>query len=171
MALRKRLATATVLAVLMAVVGAAAAGASVERYQFTDYEIEVTEVNGIDAYRHTFEVRYDPSTDGFEGSGWSWFHDGGESLSAFEMAGSTLAFRSDYDFDDYVWYPRFALNEDGTLTFDDGYGDDNVFAAEGTYTATDTEYKNHGQFVKDSDDKKAAAHSMIGMPIQSKKNK
>ncbi len=30
-------------------------------------------------------------------------------------------------------------------------------------------YKNHGQFVKDAEDKKAAAHSSIGMPIQSKK--
>ena len=35
-----------------------------------------------------------------------------------------------------------------------------------------SEYKNHGQYVKEAEDKKAAAHSMVGMPIQSqKKNK
>jgi hypothetical protein len=65
------------------------------------------------------------------------------------------------------------------MTFVDDYNlvlgetDDNVDAAEGTWTAT--EYKNHGQYVKnadDKDDKQAAAHSLIGMPIQSqKKNK
>ena len=35
-------------------------------------------------------------------------------------------------------------------------------------TANSTSYKNHGEFVKQSADKNDAAHSCIGMPINSK---
>ena len=172
MRLRNRMALVLAIAMLAVAVTTVAASADVERYQFTDYELTVTEVNGNTAYAHDFTIRYDPSTDGYEGSGWSVFHSGSESLSEFEMAGGALSFRSDYDFNDYFWFPSFMLNADLTLTFVDGYGDDNVTDAEGVYTMTDTEYKNHGQYVKQADDKKAAAHSLIGMPIQSqKKNK
>lgn len=170
MKLRNRLALVMAIAMLSVAVGAAAASA-VERYQFTDYQLNVTEVNTSTDFGHTFSVRYDPSTDAYEGLGWSLFHDGGESLSEFEMDDSTLSFRSDYDFNDYFWFPSFMLNEDQTLTFVDGYGLDNVTGAEGTWTATDTEYKNHGQYVAEAEDKKAAAHSLIGMPKNSKKNK
>ena len=82
-----------------------------------------------------------------------------------------LSFQSDYDTADYTWYPSLVLEDDGTLTFVDGFGDDNVTDAEGTYTATESEYKNHGQFVREAEDKKSAAHSLIGMPTNTKKNK
>lgn len=38
----------------------------------------------------------------------------------------------------------------------------------GAATPIPTYYKNHGQYVKSQPDKKAAAHSRIGMPAQSK---
>jgi hypothetical protein len=174
MRMRRRLALVMAMAMLAVAVGAVSASADVERYQFTDYELNVTEVNGITAYAHMFDVRYDPSTDAYEGSGTYSNGTETESLSNFDMTLGTLSFQSDYDDADpeYTWFPSFILNVDWSMTFVDGYGADNVTAAEGTYTATDTEYKNHGQYVKDADDKKAAAHSLIGMPVQSqKKNK
>ena len=169
--IKKRLALVAAIAMLAVAVGAVAANADVDRYQGVDYELTVTEVNGNTDYSHLFHIFRDPYLDWYTGSGWSVFHDDSESLSAFEGDDDSLSFRADYDFDDYYWFPSFTLKDDGTLTFADGYGDedDNVTEAEGTWTATDTEYKNHGQYVKQAEDKKEAAHSLIGMPTQSKK--
>jgi hypothetical protein len=169
MRLRSRLTLVMAVAMLAVAVGAVAASADVERNQGTEYELNVTEVNGNPDYGHFFYILYDPYIESFTGSGWSVYHDDSESLSEFEMDETTLSFRSDYDFNDYFWFPSFTLNEGGSLTFVDSYGDDNVDTAEGTWTTADTEYKNHGQYVKEADDKKAAAHSLIGMPVQSKK--
>ena len=165
------------MAMLAVAVGAVTASADVERYQGTDYELTVTEVNGNTSYAHLFDILYDPYLDSYTGSGTYSLGTMTESLSnfRFDLAFDTLSFQSDYDEDDYVWYPSFVLNTDWSMTFVDGYHlvlgelDDNVFSAEGTWTATDTEYKNHGQYVKEADDKKAAAHSLIGMPIKSQK--
>jgi hypothetical protein len=170
MRLRKRIALVLALAMLGVAGSALAASADVERYQYVDYELLVTGVNGNPAYWHTFSVQYDPDLDTtYTGTG---VYDGGtETGSGFEGTDDSLSFQSDYDSVDYTWYPSFLLNEDLTLTFVDGFGDDNVFAAEGTYTVTESEYKNHGQFVRESEDKATAAHSMIGMPTNSKKNK
>ena len=172
MRLRSRLALVMAMAMLAVAVGAVTASADVERYQFTDYELTVTEVNENTGYAHLFGIQYDPSFDSYTGSG--TYSGGTESLSNFEMTGGTFSFQSDYDTADYTWFPAFVMNENGTLTFVEVAPPpmppgDNVFSAEGTWTATDTEYKNHGQYVKEADDKKAAAHSLIGMPIKSQK--
>jgi len=170
--IKKRLALVVAIAMLAVAVGAVAASADVDRYQGVDYELTVSEVNTNTDFSHLFFIFRDPYLGLYSGSGWSVFHDDSESLSEFEGDDDSVSFRADYDFDDYVWFPSFVLEDDGTLTFTDGYGDDNVTAAEGTWTETDTEYKNHGQYVKEAEDKKAAAHSLIGMPTQSqKKNK
>jgi hypothetical protein len=167
--IKKRLALVAAIAMLAVAVGAVAANADVDRYQGVDYELTVTEVNEDTNYGHLFHILHDPYLDWYTGSGWSVFHDGSESLSEFDSDGNTLSFRADYDFNDYYWFPSFTLEEDGTLTFADDYGDDNVTAAKGTWEATDTEYKNHGQYVREAEDKQAAAHSLIGMPSQSQK--
>jgi hypothetical protein len=176
MRMRRRLALVTAIAMLAVAVGALAASADVDRYQGVEYELTVTEVNGNTDYAHLFHIIHDPYLDWYTGSGWSVFHDDSESLSDFDMDGTTLSFRSDYDFNDYYWFPSFVLEDfpgedEGALIFVDDYGDDNVTGAEGEWTAAETEYKNHGQFVKDAADKKGAAHSLIGMPKTSKKNK
>jgi opacity protein-like surface antigen len=167
--IKKRLALVVAISMLAVAVGAVAASADVDRYQGVDYELTVSEVNGNTDYSHLFSIFRDPYLDSYSGSGWSVFHDGTESLSEFEGDDGSVSFRADYDFNDYFWFPSFILEDDGTLTFTDGYGDDNVTGAEGTWTATDTEFKNHGQYVKQAEDRKAAAHSLIGMPTQSKK--
>ena len=173
---RGRLTLVMAMTMLAVAVGAVAASADVDRYQGVEYELTVTEVNGNPNYAHLFHILHAPDLDWFTGSG--TYSGGTESLSNFDMTGDTLSFQSDYDDADpaYTWFPSFILEDfpedEGALTFVDGYGDDNVTGAEGTWTATETEYKNHGQYVKEAEDKKAAAHSLIGMPTQSnKKNK
>lgn len=170
MTMRRRLALVMAMAMLAVAVGAVAASADVDRYQGTDYEITV-EVNATPAYTHTFSVQYDPYADFYSGTGSLGGMD--EFLSDFEMDGNRLSFTSLYDrADNYTWYPAFILGDEPDLVFD-GSGPSVIPATTtGTYTMTDTEYKNHGQYVKAADDKQAAAHSLIGMPIKShKKNK
>ena len=177
MKLRRRLALVMAMAMLAVAAGAVAASADVERYQSADYELTVTSVNGISDYGHHFVIHYDATDDSYTGSGTYSLGTKTESLSNFDTTGEPLSFQSDYDMPPattpYTWFPSFTLNEDMSMTFVDGYGADNVTAAEGTYTMTETSsYKNHGQYVKQADDKQAAAHSLMGMPIQSqKKNK
>ncbi len=173
MRFRKRSSLVVAIAMLVVAVGAVAASANVERYQGVDYELTITSVNANPGYTHDFYIQYDPYLESCIGSG---EYDSGTKTETVSDCGGTedsLSFRSDYDDVDYTWYPSFILNDDLTLTltFIDGFGDDDVTAAEGTYTATDTDYKNHGQFVRDAEDKKTAAHLLIGMPTTSKKNK
>ncbi len=169
MKLRKRMALVMAIAVLSVAASAVVAGANVERYQYVDYELMITGVNGNSASWHDFSIYFDPDGDLSEGSG--VYSGGNETPSGYAATDDMLSFRSDYDTDDYTWYPSFVLEDDGTLTFVDGFGDDDVTDAEGTYTATESEYKNHGQFVREAEDKKSAAHSLIGMPTKTKKNK
>jgi hypothetical protein len=171
MKLRKRMALVMAIAVLGVAASAVAAGANVERYQYVDYELTITSVNGNTAYWHDFSIYFDP--DGYLSEGTGVYNGGSETPSGYAATDDMLSFRSDYDnvTPQYAWYPSFVLEDDGTLTFVDGFGDDNVTDAEGRYTATESEYKNHGQFVREAEDKKSAAHSLIGMPTKSKKNK
>ena len=171
MRLRRRLALVTAMAMLAVAVGAVAASADVERYQVTDYEITV-EVNANPNFTHTFLIHYDPDADDqYTGTGSVGAID--EFLSDFEMAGSRLSFTSLYDrADNYTWYPAFILGDEPDLVFD-GSGPSVVPGdTTGMYTMTEpSPYKNHGQYVREADDKQAAAHSLIGMPKTSKKNK
>jgi hypothetical protein len=145
-------------------------GAGVERYQFTDYTINVTSVNGSSAYTHEFNIRYNPCSDSFSGTGTYTGTGGpwGETLSMFSKSGDTLSFKAVYQGGNvgYTWYPSFTLSG-GTLGFVDGYGPDNVNAATGTYTMSQTSY-NHGEYVAESIDEYGPdARSCIGMPIVS----
>jgi hypothetical protein len=169
MNLRKRMALVLALAVLSVAASAVVAGANVERYQYVDYELTITSVNDNPAYWHDFSIQYDPYGDWSEGTG--TYAGGSETPSGYAATDDMLSFQSVYDTGAYTWYPSFVLEDDETLTFVDDFGVDNVTAAEGTYTATESEYKNHGQFVREAEDKKSAAHSLIGMPTKSKKNK
>lgn len=150
------------------------AGAAVERYQFTDYTINVDSVNNNASYTHTFEISLDnPCTDSYSGTGSYVGPEGSwdETLSDFSMNGDTLSFKAVYQGTvnpGYTWYPSFTLNEDGSLTFVDDHGPDNVWGATGDYTVSQTSY-NHGEYVAESiDDYGPDADSCIGMPIVSK---
>jgi hypothetical protein len=145
------------------------AGAKVERYQYTDYTINVTSVNGNTAYIHTFYLTHNPCTDVVTGYGVNHYHgDSNETLSNIQFDGDKLSFRADYDINNYYWEPGFILNADGTFTWDGGSAG-GVDTATGTWESTQTDYKNHGQYVAQSINGHGPdAHSCIGMPVVSK---
>ncbi len=121
----------------------AAGAAGVERYQVIDYTLEVDSVNDNSAYSHTFTIQYNSCNESVTGSGVAHHEgDGTETLSEFDLSDHILSFRSDYDFMTYTWYPSFTLNDDQTLTFHDGAGPDNVFAATGTWSMEATDYRD-----------------------------
>jgi hypothetical protein len=170
---RGRLTLVMAMAMLAVAVGAVAASADVDRYQYTDYEITV-EVNEVADYTHVFFVRYDPGDDSYSGTGSVPALGIDEELSNFEMNGNRLSFDALYTTGPnigYIWYPAFILGDEPDLVFDGSGPGVNPATTSGTYTVTDKEYKNHGQYVKEAEDKKEAAHSLIGMPTQSNKKK
>ena len=93
------------------------------------YILDITAVNGNDGYTHYFTISYDPE-DGFTGTGTGV--SGVETLSDIELEGNVISFKSVYT-NNYTWYPSFELEEDGTLTFIDDFGQDNVSSATGTW--------------------------------------
>ena len=144
------------------------AGAAVERYQFTDYTIEVETVNGSSAFTHTFYLTHNPCTDTFSGYGVNHYHSNtNETLSNITMNGNTISFRANYDFNTYYWEPGFTLNEGGSFTWA-GTTAGEVNTATGKWSSSQTSY-NHGEYVAESiDDYGPDARSCIGKPIVSK---
>ena len=96
------------------------------------YILDITAVNGNTGYTHYFTISYDPDTELFTGTGTSP-HAGNQSLSEIILKDNKISFRSDYDATSYFWFPSFILEDDGSLTFVDGYGSDNVTSATGTW--------------------------------------
>lgn len=66
----------------------------------------------------------------------------------------------------YTLHGDGVISPDGSVTGDVDNNCQTFDMAAGT--ATMAEYKNHGQYVRSQADKKAAAHSRIGMPTNSK---
>ncbi|MHB1452371.1 MAG: SdrD B-like domain-containing protein [Saccharofermentanales bacterium] len=100
------------------------------------YTLNITSVNNYDGYNHIFTIIHDPNDDSFTGTGTGAA--GTETLSDFHFVKegdviTCIDFKSTYT-NGYVWYPRFLLNHDLTLTFVDGAGADNVTAATGTWS-------------------------------------
>lgn len=103
------------------------------------YVLDITSLNNSTGFTHEFTIVYDPITGDISGTGDS-DHAGTQTLSNFyyerddDGVLTYIAFQSDYDARSYTWYPAFYLEEDGSLTFDDGYGSDNVTSATGTWS-------------------------------------
>jgi hypothetical protein len=101
------------------------------------YAIEITSVNGLARYSHQFVIASD-----CQGRLWgTGRYTGSESSSATTETVSdivldqgVLKFKASYDWTEYVWYPAFVLHDDGALSFQDGYGPDNVLDAIGSWS-------------------------------------
>jgi hypothetical protein len=182
MRMRSRLALVMAIAMLAVAVGAVTASADVERCQSTSdtyllladgrnyHEYTVDATNPCDgAYSATgMFMGTDPMNLAARGVLWhqvlsDWFDDD-----------TTISFHSDYPYSSTgYWFEFTGTTTDGVLWDGTGIQANGDWPA--TLTLTDsstTDYKNHGQYVKDAEDKKAAAHSLAGMPVQSqKKNK
>lgn len=109
----------------------------------SQYVLNITAVNNITLYQHDFTIIYNPNDGSISGTGWNYYHNAGEILSGFYYeldsgnAISYIEFRSDYVSGTYTWYPAFYLESNGSLTFVDGIGPDNVVTATGTWTKTE----------------------------------
>jgi hypothetical protein len=98
------------------------------------YTLDINTVNGNPAYPHYFEITFCPNEEPF-GEGYG-DEAGSETVSLIEFDDNTntLSFRSDYNKNTYYWFPSFILEENNSLTFQDGYGSDNVYDATGTWS-------------------------------------
>lgn len=182
MRMRSRLALVMAMAMLAVAVGAVTASADVDRYQFEE-STYLLHLDYNDAhYYHEYTVTLDQSTGEYEYTGAYLGNTFPGSVQWMEMVSdwvetdTTIGFRADY-LDEFglltgYWF-TFLGNFDGVDTWD-GTG----ASASQTFdtmalarTGVETSDYNHGQYVKEADDKKAAAHSLIGMPKNAKKNK
>ena len=143
----------------------AVASADVDRHQEQTGKITVTlpEYNLV----HTFtDVTVNPCDDGAF-TGVSGSRDVGEITEVVNgtIKGGVVEFSATYDSvqeNGYSWHtttPGHAIDSNG-LNFDIDID---------TSGLGSTNWKNHGQFVKANPDKNDAAHSCIGMPVNSSK--
>lgn len=106
-------------------------------YTTATYEIDLY-VNGNPAYAHEFTFVYNRTTGAVAGEGLSILQGWDEEVDTIDLVNNyayygILKFRAEYP-NGYVWYPAFTMEYDGSLTFIDGYGTDNVNDATGTWT-------------------------------------
>jgi hypothetical protein len=181
MRMRNRLALVMAIAMLAVAVGAVSASADVDRYQFEESTYLLDLELGTTHYYHEYTATLNESTSEYEYTG-SYLgttlpgsFQFSEAVSNWVDDDTTISFRSDYLDGSGYWF-EFAGTFDGVDAWP-GSGsssDGQEFVDNMTLTKTDSERSdyNHGQYVKAAEDKKAAAHSLIGMPVQSqKKNK
>ena len=154
----------TILLAFGMLVGLAAPGvANVERYQFETWEINVTSVNGNDAYTHYFKLTHNPCDDSWVAFGIDPTGTPYASITDISVGGHGLSFTATY-VTGYTWYPTFT-GEDGFGFVPSPY--DNVYAATGYGEYTQTDY-NRGEYITETlDEYGPDKFSCIGMPIVS----
>jgi hypothetical protein len=108
-------------------------------YTTATYTVDLF-VNGNPSYHHLFTFTYNRETESIEGLGYSYLHSWEETIDMINFTPNnylylsvTIKSSAEYP-NSYTWYPAFTLNNDGTLTFIDGYGPDNVTIATGTWS-------------------------------------
>ena len=88
------------------------------------------------------------------------------------IAGNWIYFTIDYTGkdDDYKFNAIGVIHSDGSVHGITNGKCEKFEMKDGsaTYVELSTEYKNHGQYVRSQENKREAAHSRIGMPVQSK---
>jgi hypothetical protein len=101
------------------------------------YELKIASVNADPRFRHEFTIVLDCrraayGAGRFTGEGSADYTT--EAIQGIAVEDAGLRFQAKYQWTDYVWYPAFRTNADGTLTFQDGHGSDNVSDATGTWS-------------------------------------
>ena len=138
------------------------ASADVQRNQEQTGTLTVHVAYGDLSSVHTYKVEINPCDHTFTGNDGSSRWAENERITAGTVNGSDITFHAVYP-GTYSW--DVASGGKGSdnegRTFDVTTGLTNV--------KDSTHYKNHGEFVKQSDDKNDAAHSCIGMPVNSSK--
>lgn len=153
----------------------ALASADVQRYQMETATLTTTVTNY--GFVHNYNVTINPCTDTFSGSGSSYQPtEGGwtdESISG-TLNGNNVSFTADYLKDSIFPGYQWGINNaplDGATPTDlwDTMQEQGVHTIS-TLTPTGfSNFKNHGDYVSSVGGGADAAHSCIGMPIQSSK--
>ena len=143
------------------------AQADVARYQTQSATLTIS-LQPQYPYVHVYDITLNPCDNTFTGV--SDVADvsvpGGETISG-TLNGGNITFTASYNGSTYQWTGSGALT-----AFTGSDTDGNVFTTlnGGVTNLTNvSNYKNHGAFVSASADKNDAAHSCIGMPVNSNK--
>jgi hypothetical protein len=162
--MRKIIAAVASVTAIAALVLPTIASADVARYQTTDSMTLVTHYNGID-FIHHYTITDNPCVDNsFTGVAKGGIVSGdGETIQG-TFNGSNITVQGQYhNGSGYTW------NYSGPLT-GGGNGGDSLNLKWTVSMTTDTSnFKNHGQYVSSQGGGSDAAHSCIGMPINSSK--
>ena len=172
----KKLILALVVAALAVMAVASSALAAVERYQTQTMTITAVQPEGAinqfgNVWTHTYNVTLNPCDGSFSGTGSFKGTIGGvqndvETISG-HIVGNTVSFTASRDSDGLEYSLANAPLDNNTVT----HATSTPVAPwalqfKVSKTTTNTsEYKNHGDYVKQAGDKADAAHSCIGMPI------
>jgi len=150
-------------AVLVGLMAIPAAAGGVERYQVTTtaYHLSL-------GYGHTWTV--ESACGSLVVTGYQDVHNPDETISATE-SGGMISFHSDYvggwAGNPYWWEGSFPVGG-GTGTAIDINNGHYTFSASVTDGPSSTAYKNHGEYVAAMGGGADAAHSCIGMPVNSR---
>ena len=110
---------------------------AVTRWQPGRYSLQVSSTSGDGISNHEFTIEVD-CLGHLSGFGFTTGIDAGttptELLTDIVFDGNVLKFQASYTWRTYTWYPAFIVNVDGALSFQDGFGGDDVNAATGTWS-------------------------------------
>ncbi len=160
----------SLLAVVLFVVPAFA---KVERvpgdWTFSD-PLLVTYNIGAGTYPHSYNIAsYDPATGDFSGTGTYLNAPGYSETITGDINGDIITFTILYTGAN----PGYTLSMTGTIA-DNGSLSGTIDGSSNTWSAPEQSLTrfigNHGQYVKAQEDKQEAAHSLVGMPVQSNKD-
>lgn len=164
---------------------ALSAGADVPRYQLItlSYSAVTYYVGsaGGTGYPQSITVTLNPCDGTFSGPGTAYpYNTATPSWTEGEIDGLMISYTTEYPVGaqtDYVVTVVDAVFNPADYSFSGNWSDNFAGGAQtgvvisGVPTMSSTEYRNHGDFVSANPDKNDAAHSCIGMPMQSQKNK
>ncbi len=161
--MRKAIFTLAATALLVAAAFGPAT-ADVERHQIVTNEYTIT-VNGTYDYDFEFELACGVVTGTGSVLSYTETVEGTVELVDVDLVKGTISFKSTYD-TGYWWTGTFDTYGGAVSNITTSLGQTGLTAA-ATLDASDrTEYKNHGQYVKDMGGGADAARSCIGMPVQ-----
>ena len=171
-----RLLVPLVVAVFVVATADSAMAGGVDRYQFEESDYVLQLRYGDRNFYHSYTASFDPQDGTYSYSGESLGTSATgptlntETVSNWVETETTISFASEYDGSSYSF--TFEGTTDGSASWDGG-GTSSTGQVFTDMTLTQTSHwvtdYTHGEYVAEQGP--SAAHSMIGMPVQSKKNK
>ena len=160
--MRKLIPAAVSIAAIAALAVPALASADVARYQTETGTLTAHVAYGDQSSVHTYKVTINPCDNTFTGNDGSSRWAQNEQITAGTIKGTDITFHATYP-DGYSW--DVASGGNGS----DSVGRTFQVTTDLTSVTYSSNYKNHGDYVSSQGGGSDAAHSCIGMPINSSK--